>query len=78
MAINVQQKDNDTFDVTVNESSTTQHTVTVTDAYYDKLTNGSVEKKDLVHESFVFLLAREPNTAILSQFELNVIQRYFS
>jgi hypothetical protein len=31
----------------------------------------------LVHESFVFLLEREPRESILRRFELPVIERYF-
>ena len=42
------------------------------------LTNEQVTKEELLEFSFKFLLDREPNTSILSSFELTVISRYFS
>jgi len=41
------------------------------------LTNGKAGKKELIEFSFKFLLEREPNTSILSSFELSVISGYF-
>ena len=35
------------------------------------------EVEDLVARSFEFLLEREPQSAILTTFDLSVIQRYF-
>jgi hypothetical protein len=42
-----------------------------------QVTGGRVSAKQLVEMSFEFLLEREPNTSILGQFELPVIERYF-
>ncbi|MEZ5397399.1 MAG: hypothetical protein R2724_32110 [Bryobacterales bacterium] len=39
--------------------------------------SGAADPALLVERSFEFLLEREPNTSILSQFDLSVIQRYF-
>jgi hypothetical protein len=36
---------------------------------------GHVER--LVHETFAFLLEREPRSSILSSFDLTVVERYF-
>ena len=44
---------------------------------HQNLTNGKVSKKELIEFSFKFLLEREPNTSILSSFELSVISGYF-
>ena len=65
------------FEVTVHSNKVTKHKVTFTEAYYEKLTAGTVSPEKLVEESFKFLLAREPNTSILSEFNLKVISRYF-
>ena len=78
MSIQVKAKSDVEFDVTVAASSTTTHTVTLDDAYYQKLTGGSITKEALIEASFEFLLEREPNTSILSKFDLPLIQHYFS
>jgi hypothetical protein len=77
MTISVIAKSQDTFEVLVATQSTTTHSVKVTDAIHTKLTNGKISKETLVEKSFEFLLAREPNTSILSQFKIEVISQYF-
>jgi hypothetical protein len=37
----------------------------------------SHREEKLVHESFFFLLAREPATSIMREFSLDLIGRYF-
>jgi hypothetical protein len=49
----------------------------VTPSYYEKLTGGQLPAEVLVERSFEFLLAREPNTSILRDFDLPVIGQYF-
>lgn len=61
--------------VTVRAGSTTRHRVHVSKAEYERYGGGEVE--DLVRRSFEFLLEREPNTSILREFDLSVIERYF-
>ena len=73
----VEQIDAATFHVTVKGHRTTKHTVTVEPGYHMHLTGGRISARQLVEMSFEFLLEREPNTSILSQFELPVIERYF-
>ena len=66
------------FDVRVQEGTTeTQHTVTLRQTDYDRLTGGRVSADRLVTESFRFLLEREPKESILRSFDLTVISRYF-
>lgn len=75
--INIQSSGGGVFEVTVAATRTTQHIVTVADDYATRLTGGKVSVELLVRRSFEFLLEREPNTSILSRFELPVISRYF-
>ena len=73
----IEKQNNDVFKVTVSGSTTTQHEVTIADDVHQDLTNGQVTKEELLDFSFKFLLDREPNTSILSSFEIMVIARYF-
>ena len=77
MTVSVTAKGQDTFEVVVTTQSTTTHLVTVSDAIHTKLTNGKISKENLLEKSFEFLLEREPNTSILSQFKIEVISKYF-
>ncbi len=52
-------------------------TVTVDKKYYEHLTGGTVSPEVLVEKSFVFLVEREPKEAILREFNLFYIARYF-
>ena len=78
MSISIKRLSDDVFEVTVAETSTTTHTVTVTDQSLKDLTVNNVTKTQLLKFSFNFLLDREPNTSILSSFDNKVISRYFS
>ncbi|NIR50953.1 hypothetical protein GWO43_20240 [candidate division KSB1 bacterium] len=75
--IKINKIDDSTFEVTVEERTTTTHRVTVKPDYYEKLTEGRVPAETLVEKSFEFLLDRESNTSILSSFDLPVIGQYF-
>ena len=78
MSISIKKRTDDVFVVTIADSITTTHTVTVTDQSLTDLTDNNVTKTQLLEFSFNFLLDREPNTSILSSFDINVISRYFS
>ena len=78
MSLSIKKLSDDVFTVTVAETSTTTHTVTVTDATLTDLADNNVTKTQLLEFSFNFLLDREPNTSILSSFDIDVILRYFS
>jgi hypothetical protein len=77
MAIEVEALDASRFRVTVAGRTPTIHTVTVRPEYAHKLGWSAVDATRLVERSFEFLLEREPNTSILAEFDLAVIQRYF-
>lgn len=78
MKIEVEGKSKDEFRVTVIENdSRTEHTVTLDDEYYEKLTKGKMTKEELIEKSFEFLLKREPKESILSKFHLELINHYF-
>ena len=77
-SISIEKRNDDVFEVTVVDTSTTTHTVTVTDLSLDDLTDSNVTKTQLLTFSFRFLLEREPNTSILSSFDINLITKYFS
>ena len=78
MSISIKKRTDDVFVVTVADSITTSHTVIVTDQSLTDLAGDNTTKTELLEFSFNFLLDREPNTSILSSFDINVISRYFS
>jgi len=76
--IEVKKKNGQEFLVTIEEkSSSSKHTVTLDDSYYQHLTAGKITKEELIKKSFEFLLESEPKEAILSKFNLRVIKNYF-
>ena len=77
MSISIRKLSDDVFEVTVAKISATTHTVTVSDQSLNNLTDNKVTKTQLLEFSFKFLLEREPNTSILSSFDINVISKYF-
>ena len=74
--IEVKHASGDEWVVTVKSSDTTRHRVRVSKADVERLAGGQTAEK-LIAESFRFLLEREPNTSILSSFDLPLIGRYF-
>jgi len=76
-SILVSSDDSRSFDVTVESDSVTRHRVTLDPVYYQMLAGGKVDEERLIEASFEFLLERESNTAILGEFDLSVIRRYF-
>ena len=77
-SISIKKRNDNVFEVTVADSMTTTHEVTITDQSLSDLSENNVTKIQLLEFSFRFLLDREPNTSILSSFDINVISRYFS
>jgi hypothetical protein len=78
MSISIKKLNDDVFEVTVADSITTVHEVKVTDQNLTDLTDNTVTKTQLLEFSLKFLLDKEPNTSILSSFDVNVILKYFS
>ncbi|MBA7664614.1 hypothetical protein ES703_72675 [subsurface metagenome] len=54
-----------------------QYIVSLDDDYYYLLTQGKIDKEELIRKSFQFLLEREPKESILPKFNLKVIKSYF-
>ena len=77
LRIDIKKIDNDNFEVKVLSGTTTLHKVNLTDNIYKKMTNKRISKLKLIELSFEFLLKREPNTSIMSAFELSIINNYF-
>ena len=75
MSVSIKIND-DVFEVTVakpnNHSYSNSHSPKSTE-----LTDNNVTKKQLLEFSFNFLLDREPNTSILTSFDIDVISKYF-
>ena len=59
------------------DPAATRHVVLVSRQELADLAPGHYDPEELVRASFDFLLRREPREAILRQFELSVIERYF-
>jgi hypothetical protein len=75
--IKVHHLSGDEYEVKVSGTRQTLHRVTLRGADRQQLGGKRVSAEQLIEESFRFLLEREPNTSILSRFELPVIRRYF-
>ena len=75
--ITVEKISETNFKVTVESNTKTTHEVSVSPSYYKKLTGEKISPEALIKKSFEFLLEREPNTSILSTFDLTVINQYF-
>ena len=77
MELLITELSKDNFEITVNADRITKHVVSVTDQMLLNLTNNKISKEELLNFSFNFLLEREPNTSILSKFDIIVISKYF-
>ena len=77
MEILIKKNNNDTFAVSIESSINSNHIVTLNDDIHNEMTKGFKSKEELILFSFKFLLERENNTSILSNFNLEIIQSYF-
>lgn len=72
-----------TFQVVVDDTRRTEHTVTMRRVDYERLTGNAVKVGEtdgperFIRESFQFLLEREPQGSIMSEFDVMIIPRYF-
>ena len=78
VAIKITEIKKNNFLVEVNDKVKTSHNEVIHDKVYKQLTNGLISKCELLEKSFEFLLDREPNTSILTNFEIQIISHYFS
>jgi hypothetical protein len=68
-----------TCEVDVSDQTQTTHTVTVPEDDFNSLVGSEdATVDDLVEASFRFLLEREPQSAIMGQFDIMTIESYFS
>jgi len=66
------------FVVTVEEGSDqSTYQVTMSQASYQRLTEGQVKASECIRAAFKFLLEREPREAILKRFDITLISHYF-
>ncbi|MEE2773864.1 MAG: hypothetical protein VYE27_03010 [Pseudomonadota bacterium] len=77
MTIKVTKISKNKFKVVIKRNVVTTHTVSVSDSIHRNFTKGRISKEQFVKKSFLFLLQREPNTSILSDFDIEVIEKYF-
>ncbi len=77
MEILIKKNDNNTFTVSIKSLINSEHIITLNDDFYFEITKGIKSKEELILFSFKFLLVRENNTSILSNFNLEIIQNYF-
>ena len=77
MELLITELSKDKFEITVKADQLTKHIVSVTDQMLLNLTKNKISKEELLNFSFNFLLEREPNTSILSKFDIVVISKYF-
>ena len=77
MSIEITKISKNKFKVLVKRNIITTHVVGVSDKIHYEFTEGKITKEQFVKKSFLFLLQREPNTSILSNFDIEVIERYF-
>ena len=77
-SIKITEIEKDKFIVEVSDNVKSSHNVVISDKVYQELTNSMISKHELLEKSFAFLLDREPNTSILTNFEIQIISHYFS
>ena len=77
MTIAIKRIDNDTFSVFISSKKNTRHTVKFSDKRRDSYELGHIQKDVIIKIAFDFLLAREPNTSILTNFSIDLISNYF-
>lgn len=65
------------FLVKVAGRTNTEHKVSLSEDYYQKITFGEILPEELIKRTFLFLLEREPNTSILSEFSLSDVNSYY-
>jgi hypothetical protein len=76
--LTITQLEPGTFGVEVVEgNATTSHRVVLEDEFLDGAGLDAVEREVVVRETFEFLLEREPPSAIMSEFGLDTVARFF-
>jgi len=73
----IKKIDSNHFSIKISNNTTTTHNIILDDDDYFKYSLENVSREKLVEASFKFLLDREPNTSILENFNLKIINNYF-
>ena len=75
--IKIKELSPNAFDVTIYSNTETNHQVTISDNFVTEYQIKNLSKKEIIEQSFIFLLERESNTSILRKFDIEVIANYF-
>ena len=75
--IKIKELSPNAFDVTIYSNTETNHQVTISDNFVTEYQIKNLTKKEIIEQSFIFLLERESNTSILRKFDIEVIGNYF-
>jgi hypothetical protein len=75
--IKIKELSPNAFDVTIYSNTETNHQVTISDNFVTEYQIKHLTKKEIIEQSFIFLLERESNTSILREFDIEVIGNYF-
>ena len=76
--INIKELSPNAFDVTIYSNTETNHQVTISDNFITEYQIKNLTKKEIIEQSFIFLLERESNTSILRKFDIEVIGKLLS
>ena len=75
--IPIKKTDSNHFSIKISNNTITTHNIILDDDDYFKYSLKNISREKLVEASFKFLLDREPNTSILENFNLKIINNYF-
>lgn len=75
--ISVNMVEANVYEVIVEGEEETSHRVHMSQEYYRELCGATITHEFVLISAFRFLLDKEPNTAILPEFDLQDINRYF-
>jgi len=73
----IKKIDSNHFSIKISNNTITTHNIILDDDDYFKYNLKNISREKLVKASFMFLLDREPNTSILKNFNLKIINNYF-
>tara|TARA_B100000787_G_scaffold50858_1_gene36686 strand:+ start:2880 stop:3146 length:267 start_codon:yes stop_codon:yes gene_type:complete len=73
----IKKIDSNHFSIKISNNTITTHNIILDDDDYFKYSLKNISREKLVEASFKFLLDREPNTSILENFNLKIINNYF-
>ena len=75
--IKIKELSPNAFDVIIYSNTETNHQVTISDNFVTEYQIKNLTKKEIIEQSFIFLLERESNNSILRKFDIEVIANYF-